>query len=1566
MRAHAETFLGDVEARPDSPEAGVAHRVAGTTHWCAGEYVAARGWLERALALFQPGRDDDLAFRFGQDVGVSAMLWLALTLWPLGDIGRAISLVGDAGARIAGLAHIGTRAFGMFHAAMFELTRGDLARATAHAVELARLSREHDLSLWRAFGAFLEGLTSAQSSKADGGLEAMRRGIELLREQNVVAFDGLFKIALAEAEARAGDTDRALTILDEALATSERTGHRAFNAELHRVRGELLLKREPVDAKSAEEEFQTAIAVAKQQTTRSFELRAALALAKLHQSTGRPVEAHAVLAPALEGMLSLLPPGRKPAPSEARGAGDGGLGEHDDRSDALVPDPSPRRERGDAAAVEMPEIAEAQALLSALAKIERVREALEKRQTRAKIHLDYARAVQWAKGWGAEEARAAVERAHEFAAPTSGHPDYWSLAYGRFAVALLRGEFRAALEIAETYLRQAQVEGRPDHAVNARRLLGTVKLELGAFFESRQEFEKLLEDWDEDRDKDLRAVTGADVLCVGWAYMAQLMVILGEVDDAVRMSEGAIRRAESLGDFGSLAFALGLSLFVLATCGRNEATLLRAETFEAKASEKGARLWESIAREWASMARGLITGDAAGAATELRDIMAARRERQERQSAYMGHGVLARLQVKASAIDAALGSIAEAFALAEQTGGHRADSFLHQVRGDVLAERDFAGAEAAYREALRIARSQGARTFELQAAHALAKLYRSTGRPADAHAILAPALEGFAPTREMPEIAEAQALLAALAATDEVKAEAARQQRLTQLQVSYGNALIAARGIGAPETTEAFARAREGALGDKDAPERLAVHYGLWAGSSVRGDLPEMRAHAEAFLNDVEARPDSPEAGVAHRAAGLTCWFAGDYREARDQLERAFILFEPGRDDDLAFRFGLDPGVAAMGWLAIALWPLGNVDRAISLIDRMQTRMANLAHVGTLANGRMYAALFELLRGDRAHAAPNTLELVRLAQEYDLNLWRAFGVFLEGWGSAASGASGSGLEGMRRGVELLREQNVLWFDGLLKMALAEAEAQGGDPGRAVAILDEALATCDRTGYRAFEAELHRARGEMLLKRDPANPTPGEEAFLAAIAVAKRQATRSFELRAALALAKLYQSTARPIEAHAVLAPALEGFAPMPEMPEIAQGRALLGALAESDDVMAAIARRGQRLRLQTAYSQAMMMTKGYAAEETKAAFARAAELAEGTHEFLEHFAALQGQWAAACTRGELRSVQEPALAFLREAEDTGRVEEAGIANFWLGLVAYWRGDFVEARTHYERGFAARDPNPNPKVRDGFGDDRTWASAIFAVIMWQLGEVERARELIESAARRAAEIGHIGGIADVLFWKSYLEIWRGHPLATLRAAEGLETVARKHGLAQWLSEAELHLSWARARINDPMGGAAQVRQVLTAFVDQDIRVNLGFYTGLLAQLEAETLGPESALARVDEAFRLSNQVEHRCSLPFLHRLRGEILLKRNPPDTALAEEAFVASIDIAKEQGARSPVLLAALALARLYQSNGRPAKANAVLAPALEGFLPTPEMPEIAEAQALLVAVEAAAHLTHE
>jgi predicted ATPase len=113
---------------------------------------------------------------------------------------------------------------------------------------------------------------------------------------------------------------------------------------------------------------------------------------------------------------------------------------------------------------------------------------------------------------------------------------------------------------------------------------------------------------------------------------------------------------------------------------------------------------------------------------------------------------------------------------------------------------------------------------------------------------------------------------------------------------------------------------------------------------------------------------------------------------------------------------------------------------------------------------------------------------------------------------------------------------------------------------AAAILDEALAKAERTGHRTFEAELHRARDEILLKQNPANPAPAEEAFLTAMAVAKQQGTRSFELRGALALARLYRSIGRRAEADAVLSPALDSFVPAREFPEIAEAQEMVATI----------------------------------------------------------------------------------------------------------------------------------------------------------------------------------------------------------------------------------------------------------------------------------------------------------------------------------------------------------------------------------------------------------------------
>ncbi len=251
---------------------------------------------------------------------------------------------------------------------------------------------------------------------------------------------------------------------------------------------------------------------------------------------------------------------------------------------------------------------------------------------------------------------------------------------------------------------------------------------------------------------------------------------------------------------------------------------------------------------------------------------------------------------------------------------------------------------------------------------------------------------------------------------------------------------------------------------------------------------------------------------------------------------------------------------------------------------------------------------------------------------------------------------------MRGGAELLREQNLLWFDGLFKIGLAEAEAGSGDVDRALAILDEALATSERIGHRAFDSELHRARGEILLKRDPANRAPAEEALLTAIAVAKQQGTRSFELRAALSLAKLYQSTARLTEAHAVLAPALEGFSSTPEMPEIAEAQALLTALAATDEVKVEVAHRQRLTQLHVAYGNALLQARGYGAPETTEAFAKARESASVDKDAPGRLSADYGLWTSSYTRGELSSMRAHAAAFLNDAEASPDSPEAGVAH----------------------------------------------------------------------------------------------------------------------------------------------------------------------------------------------------------------------------------------------------------------------------------------------------------------
>jgi predicted ATPase len=198
----------------------------------------------------------------------------------------------------------------------------------------------------------------------------------------------------------------------------------------------------------------------------------------------------------------------------------------------------------------------------------------------------------------------------------------------------------------------------------------------------------------------------------------------------------------------------------------------------------------------------------------------------------------------------------------------------------------------------------------------------------------------------------------------------------------------------------------------------------------------------------------------------------------------------------------------------------------------------------------------------------------------------------------------------------------------------------------------------------------------------------------------------------------------------------------------------------------------------------------------------------------------------------------------------------------------------------------------------------------------------------------------------------LEVFRGDANGTLHAAETVVGLGRDHGLAIALGWGTPCLRWAQARLGDRDTGVTELTKALATYADQ-YKLFVPLFQGLLAEIQAGQ-DAEEALARIDKALALAGQTGEHWTDALLHRIRGEILLRRDPANTRPAEEAFLTAIAVAQQQKARSFELRAALSLAKLYQSTGRLADALAVLAPALEGFSLTTEFPEIGEAQVLL------------
>ena len=387
----------------------------------------------------------------------------------------------------------------------------------------------------------------------------------------------------------------------------------------------------------------------------------------------------------------------------------------------------------------------------------------------------------------------------------------------------------------------------------------------------------------------------------------------------------------------------------------------------------------------------------------------------------------------------------------------------------------------------------------------------------------------------------------------------------------------------------------------------------------------------------------------------------------------------------------------------------------------------------------------------------------------------------------------------------------------------------------------------------------------------------------------------------------------------------------------------------------------QRLKLQTSLGRAMMWSRGFSSDETKAAFERTSSALAARAELpAERFSALYGRFLWSWTRGEFRAARDTAERFLREAEAEGRIAEARVAHTTLGLACMQLGDLREARTQLELGFS-RFEEPGSEIGEKFGlDIGATARAVLALTMWLSGDLPRARELIEEATRLAGEVGRPPTTATVLLYKIAIELARNDFVSVVVDAENFLKISQQHSMGYYLALSHVYLSLGRTQLGNTQRGLDDFRKSLADYQGQGNRVIVPGFLGALARLEAAAQNYERALALIDEALVMSQEGWDRLYDSNLHRLRGNILLKRDPANAAQAEEAFKTSLAIAKQQGARSFELLASLALAKLYQSTDRLVEAHAVLAPALEGFSPTPEMPVIAKAQTLLSALAAA------
>jgi predicted ATPase len=247
--------------------------------------------------VYRPEEHREFAARYSQDIGVSAFVYLSWALWHRGYPEQSARAADRALEYSRQFGHAYTLAYALWHIGMKAILARHVDEAEGCANECVALANEHGFPLWAADGRIVQGWVAAHNGDTTAGIAWIHEGLtraEATGSRHYYPFNlGL----LAEALALAGEIDEGISVLDQALANSAASGQKGTDAELHRLRGELVRQLPRPDPAQAEVSFRTALAIAREQGTRGYELRAATSLARLWGDQGRRTEARELLAP---------------------------------------------------------------------------------------------------------------------------------------------------------------------------------------------------------------------------------------------------------------------------------------------------------------------------------------------------------------------------------------------------------------------------------------------------------------------------------------------------------------------------------------------------------------------------------------------------------------------------------------------------------------------------------------------------------------------------------------------------------------------------------------------------------------------------------------------------------------------------------------------------------------------------------------------------------------------------------------------------------------------------------------------------------------------------------------------------------------------------------------------------------------------------------------------------------------------------------------------------------------------------------------------------------------------